>query len=95
MFDVYAAAMREVRYPARRFLAIVRRHGGLETAKGLLKRQGASKGFSRLAAAGKLELTMEYQVLTPAFAGLFSDSERNAARQRLIDHGMGASQLPS
>ncbi len=95
MLEVYAAAMREVRYAARRFLAMVRRHGGLETAKRLLKKPGASKGFIRLAEAGKLELTMEYQVLTPTFSRLFSDDERNAARQRLLDHGIRASQLPS
>ena len=43
--------------------------------------------FRRLAEARKLDLTMEYQVLMPEFAPLFTDAERNTARARLLDHG--------
>jgi hypothetical protein len=94
MLEVYASAMREVGYPARRFLAMVRGRGGIEAARQLLAKPGVSEGFRRLAEARKLDLTMEYQVLTPEFAPLFTDGERDVARTRLLDYGMPESNLP-
>ncbi len=94
MLEVYAAAMREVGYPARRFLAMVRGRGGLEAARQLLAKPGVSEGFRRLAAAGKLDITMEYLVLTPEFAQLFSEKEREIARERLLRYGMREEDLP-
>lgn len=93
MQEVYDAAMREVRYPARRFLDMLRRTGGLAAAKHLLAKPGVSEGFRRLAASRKLEVTMEYQVLRPEFAELFRDDERAIAEQRLLDAGLSASDL--
>lgn len=95
MLEVYAAAMREVGYPARRFLAMVRGRGGLEAARQLLAKPGVSEGFRRLAEARKLDLTMEYQVLQPEFAPLFSDDELRVARERLMTHGLPEGDLPS
>lgn len=94
MLDVYASAMREVGYPARRFLAMVRGRGGLEAARTLLAKPGVSEGFRRLAEGGKFELTMEYQVLTPVFAPLFTEEERRTARTRLLEHGCTEDRLP-
>jgi hypothetical protein len=94
MLDVYASAMREVGYSARRFLAMVRGRGGLEAARQLLAKAGVSEGFRRLAEAKKLRLTMEYQVLMLEFAPLFTDLERHVARTRLLDFGMAKSDLP-
>ena len=94
MLEVYAAAMREVGYAARRFLAMVRGRGGLEAARQLLAKPGISEGFRRLAEARKLDLTMEFQVLTPEFAQLFSEREREIARERLLGHGMRELDLP-
>jgi HB1, ASXL, restriction endonuclease HTH domain len=94
MLEVYAAAMREVGYPARRFLAMVRGRGGLEAARQLLAKPGISEGFRRLAEARKLDLTMEFLVLTAEFAQLFSDHEREIARERLLGHGMREVDLP-
>jgi len=94
MLEVYASAMREVGYPARRFLAMVRGRGGLEAARQLLSKPGVSEGFRRLAEARKLDLTMEYQVMTAEFSQLFSDRERQIARDRLLSHGLGEAQLP-
>lgn len=95
MLGVYDAAMREVGYSARRFLYMTRRRGGHEAARHLLAKPGVSEGFQRLAAARKLPLTMEYQVLRPEFVELFSDTERGVARQRLIEHGLRREDLPS
>jgi hypothetical protein len=86
MLEVYDAAMREVRYPARRFLDMTRRRGGLDAARHLLAKPGVSDGFRKLAAAGKLELTMEYQVLRPEFVELFSEEEQGIARERLASN---------
>lgn len=94
MLEVYAAAMREVNYPARRFLAMVRGRGGLEAARQLLAKPGVSEGFRRLAEAGKTDLTMEFLVLTPEFAQLFSERERVIARDRLLRHGTREDDLP-
>jgi hypothetical protein len=94
MLEVYGSAMREVRYPARRFLAMVRGRGGVEAARQLLSKLGVSEGFRRLAEARKLNLTMEYQVLQPEFRVLFADEERAVARQRLLDAGMPERDLP-
>ena len=94
MLEVYAAAMREVGYPARRFLAMVRGRGGLEAARTLLAKPGVSEGFRRLAEERKFELTMEYQVITPEFAPLFTDGERHTARSRLLEHGCPEDRLP-
>jgi hypothetical protein len=94
MLEVYAAAMREVNYPARRFLAMVRGRGGLEAARQLLSKPGISEGFRRLAQAGKLDLTMEFLVLTPEYAELFTEEEREIARERLLRYGMRNGDLP-
>jgi hypothetical protein len=93
MLEVYASAMREAGYPARRFLAMVRGRGGLEAARQLLTKPGVSEGFRRLAEARKLDLTMEYQVLRPEFADLFSEDERGIARDRLASHGTDEDEL--
>lgn len=94
MLEVYGAAMREAGYSARRFLYMTRRRGGHEAARHLLAKSGVSEGFQRLAAARKLPLTMEYQVLRPEFASLFSPEEREEARRRLLDSGLSNEELP-
>lgn len=94
MLEVYDAAMREVRYPARRFLHMVRTRGGLVAARHLLAKAGVSEGFARLREAAKLDLSMEYQVLRPEFAALFTTDELDVARHRLVDAGFPASRLP-
>lgn len=94
MLGVYDAAMREVGYSARRFLYMTRSRGGHEAARHLLAKPGVSEGFQRLAAARKLPLTMEFQVLRPEFVDLFSDEERGVARQRLLQHGLRGQDLP-
>jgi hypothetical protein len=95
MLEVYDAAMREVGYSARRFLYMTRRRGGHDAARHLLAKSGVSEGFQRLASAGKLSLTMEYQVLRPEFAALFSPEEREEALKRLRDSGLSNQELPT
>jgi len=64
-------------------------------AKHLLAKSGVSEGFRRLAAAPKLDVTLEYQVLRPEFRSLFTQEELDVARQRLLDHGLRETDLPS
>jgi len=94
MLEVYDAAMREIGYAARRFLQMTRRSGGLDAARHLLAKPGVSEGFRRLAEAGKLTITIEYQVLRPEFVPLFTEEERDIARQRLLAHGFSERELP-
>jgi hypothetical protein len=94
MLEVYESAGREAGYWATRFLQKLRRDGGLETARYLLRQPGVSKGFIGLRKAAKLDLSMEYLVLRPRYASLFSDEERAVARERLLAHGVTAAQLP-
>ncbi|MBA2381370.1 MAG: hypothetical protein H0V73_04590 [Chloroflexi bacterium] len=94
MLGVYASALREVRYAARRFLIMTNRRGGHEAARHLLSKPGVSEGFRRLAEANKLMVTMEFQVLRPEFRPLFSDDERATAKRRLLEFGLREEDLP-
>ncbi len=94
MLEVYEVAKREAGYPANRFLQKLRRDGGLETARYFLRQPGVSKGFIGLRDAARLDVTVEYLILRPEYAPLFSNAERAVARRRLLDHGLTPDQLP-
>lgn len=94
MLEVYDAVLREAGYAARRFLIMTKRRGGHEAARHLLARPGVSEGFNRLAEARKLSLSVEFQVLQPGFEALFTQEERAVARQRLLEGGLRADELP-
>ena len=87
MYHVYEAAGKETGYWATRFLQMVRRRGGVEAARKLIADDGVSAGFMALRRAGRLDLTVEREVLRPKFAELFTDEERNIARTRLAQYG--------
>ena len=95
MLLVYADAKSKAGYNAVRFLQMVRRRGGLETAHRLLAQPGVSAGFVKLRDAGRLDLSMEFVVLEPYFASMFADSELAVARERLLRFGIPPSRLPS
>lgn len=94
MYDAYEAWKREVGYKATRFHQMLPRHGGVETARRLLRQPGMSAGFERLLDEGRLDLTMEFLVLRPDFGTLFTAQERAQARRRLVENGMRRDQLP-
>src|SRR5438270_4176796 len=87
MIHVYEAAGKETGYWAHRFLQMVRRRGGVETARRLLAAPGISDGFQTLRRANRLDLSVENQVLRPKFAELFSEEELKIARSRLAEYG--------
>ena len=83
MLDIYERAGREVGYWATRYLQMLRRRGGLETARYLLGSRTTSDGYARLRDAGRLDLTVEAHVLRREFEPLFTPQERARARERL------------
>jgi hypothetical protein len=69
-------------------------HGGLQTAKMLLNSSAVSDGFTALWEADRLDLTVEYQVLQPDFAALFTSEELETARRRLREYGLAEDGFP-
>ena len=69
------------------FLRSVKKHGGVETARRLLAKDGLSKGFDALRRVGRLDLSVEAQILRPQFIDLFTEEERTIARARLAQYG--------
>lgn len=65
------------------FLQMVQEHGGVEAAHRLLASENVAEGFTKLWELGRTDLTVEAQVLKPEYATLFSEEEREKARQRL------------
>ena len=70
-----------------RFLGMVASHGGLWTAKTLLRSPDLSYGFRRLWELGRLDLTMEALVIQDPWSTLFTRAELAVARGRLEDCG--------
>jgi hypothetical protein len=97
MRQVYIRAKAQAGYDAKLFLGMLSTHGGLQTAKRLLASQRVSDGFVALWERKRIDLTVENVVLRPEFAQLFTDDEREIARERLREYGFDAqaqAQLP-
>lgn len=82
----YRAAV-EIGYHATRFWGMVSDHGALEAAKRLLREPEEQSGLMRLWELGRLDLSVEALVLQEPWNTLFSDDERQKARDRLDAHG--------
>ena len=90
MLGVYERAKEECRYNATYFLRMVTEHGGLRAARRLLATEKPSKGFATLWECGRLDISMEALVaFEPEFAPLFTEAEREIARNRLVQYGYG------
>lgn len=87
MRDVYVRAKREARYDAKAYLSMLATYGGVDTARRLLASSSVSDGFVALWERNRVDLAVENVVLRPAFEPLFTDEERDTARQRLRDYG--------
>lgn len=72
---------REIGYDPTRWRQMLGTHGPVEAARRLLRGPDVSDGFTKLWEHGRLDFTVEWQVL--AHASLFSDDERTLAYQRL------------
>lgn len=82
MVRIYERARDETGYVATRFLQMVSKRGGVAAARQLL-RAPPSDGFTSLWEKRRLDLSVEFHVLLPDFAPLFTDEERALARSRL------------
>jgi hypothetical protein len=87
MVAIYDYVLLERRYDANRYLRLLVADGGVMTAKDFLNGPGFGPGFEGLWQRGPLEKTMEYLVLQTQFSGLFTETEKETARQRLLECG--------
>ena len=86
MLEIYNQVGKEVGYWANYFLREVKQHGGLACAHKMLlprKNQSVQKGLQALIDAGRTEISVEALVLRTEFSILFSDLERQEAKNRL------------
>ncbi len=89
MLSIYDQAT-EVGYRPVRFRQMVQEHGGLDTARRLLAMDGVASGITTLWEKGRLDLSTEALMLKPAYATLFTQAEREKARQTLAEYGYTA-----
>ena len=89
MLQIYHQAKKHCKYNATRFYRMVNDKGGLATAKALLVSQEPQSGLTTLWECGRLDLSIEALVLDLRFEPLFSEKEKEVARQRLLDYGYG------
>jgi hypothetical protein len=87
MVAIYDYVLIERRYDADRFLRLLVAEGGVKTAKEFLNSPGFGPGFEELWKQGPLEKTLEHLVLLASFSGLFTDAEKEIARERLLECG--------
>ena len=82
MRNTYAKASR-LGYRPTYFLGMVEDLGGVGTAKRLLRTSVAQPGLARLWELGRLDISAEALVLNEQWHELFTDAERQEARERL------------
>ena len=82
MIGVYLEAA-SLGYRSTRSLEMVRRCGGVAIAREILAAERVHDGLAELFLMGRLDLTVEYQVLVPEYEALFSDDERRTAELRI------------
>ena len=87
MVELYRRAKREIHYTARYFIDMVSNDGGRETARYLLDTKEPSDGYVVLWEHGRLDLSVEAEVLRPRWHDLFNDGQRATAARRLRDYG--------
>ena len=71
----------------KRLRADMARFGGVSCAKELLRKGRQSEGFTALADAGRLDLSLEALVTAGRFGSLFTDEEVNACFAALCAAG--------
>lgn len=86
MVEVYRRGARRG-YRATYFLQMVLDHGGVEAARRLLRARNPQSGLTRLRELGILDSSVEALVLEDRWRTLFTDAERQTARERLEAFG--------
>lgn len=83
MVDLYRRAKAEAGYNATRFLTMVTERGGLETARYLIHAPAVSEGYTALWQRQRLDLSVEFVMLSERWTQLFTDEEREISKARL------------
>ncbi|WP_165832103.1 phospholipase D family protein [Novacetimonas pomaceti] len=81
MYNIYKEAQ-TFGYRPTLFLKMIADHGGVETARRLM-RGSATSGFEKLWENNRLDLSVEALILRPEWHSLFTEEERKLARRRL------------
>ena len=87
MIEIFQNLLRDCTQKAAYFLEMVGGQGGVETARKLLQSNHIEHGSTALWKCGRLDLMFEYLVLQPKYADLFTEEEKEAARNRLKEYG--------
>jgi hypothetical protein len=88
MIAIYTRTFSACGYRAGRFLEMVNTHGGLKTAKILLREEEPRGGFVALHEQGRLDVTMEALIVeNQKWHPLFTEEEIGIAEKRLSDFG--------
>lgn len=88
MLGIYQRALSEAKYKATRFLQMLDKHRGLETARILLHAATVSEGYTALWERGRLDLTVEALIHdNPKWHPLFTPEELAICSKRLKDYG--------
>ena len=86
MLNIFQAAA-DLGYLPTRFRQMVHEHGGVAAAKRLLSGPVVQSELTTLWELGRLDISMETLVVQERWKPLFSDEERQAARDLLSAHG--------
>jgi len=79
--------LRALGYNPTRFIQMVAEFGGVGAAHALLSGPASSDGFTQLWEMGRLDMSVEANVLLPWFEELFATEELANARRKLEAHG--------
>lgn len=86
MRQIYSDAV-AIGYRPTTFQRMLADHGGIETARRLIRGSGATSGFTVLWEKNRLDLSVEALILKPEWRLLFSPDEQKIAQKRLRDFG--------
>ena len=80
-------AQKEYNCKMTRLLETINRFGIVRTAQEIIRKGRTSDCFSKLAEAGRVDLTMEAALVKPKYSELFTDEEVNACYDLLCENG--------
>jgi len=81
--DIYLRPKDELGYNATYFLRMLSTKGAVQAARRLITSSHPSEGFTTLRERRRLDPTVEAHAIQPRFRSLFTESQLDAARQRL------------
>jgi len=84
---IYNIWKTELKYNASRFIRMIEKNGGLNTAKALLASKNHPEGLTRLWEEKHLDISMEAIILKETWSPLFSSTELEVASKRLRELG--------